>query len=375
MILTIIIAFISLIGLIVLHELGHFLLAKKFGIKVEEFGIGYPPKLLAKKIGETIYSLNLLPFGGFVKIYGQEERINDPRSFSSKPFYQKALVILGGVVVFWIVAAILLTIVMGMGVPSAIGDEESGILKNPRVQVISIVSDSPADQSELIIGDAITSVRCQASESRINKVKELQKAIEVCKGQETILTVERGKKIFEIGLTPRIDPPKEEGSEEGPIGVSLVRTAIKSYSWYQAPIEGVKATGNLTVAIIKGWGMVIKSLVLGRGIPAGVEIGGPVKIFELFIDMGSLGINYFLQFIAFISISLAILNILPIPALDGGWLMFLTIEKLRGRPLNDKIVQKISIVCFFLLIGLMILVTVKDLAPRIQNLIQYFKGA
>jgi regulator of sigma E protease len=356
MILTIIIAFISLIGLIVLHELGHFLLAKKFGIKVEEFGIGYPPKLLAKKIGETIYSLNLLPFGAFVKIYGQEETIDDPRSFSSKPFYQKALVILGGVVVFWIVAAILLSIVMAIGVPSIIADEEAGILRDPKVQVAEIIPDSPASEAGLKIGDSIINIKCQFGDVQVNKVKEVQDAIHSCKGQETILTIQRGKDISEASLFPRVSPPENEG----PIGIALLRTALKSYPWYQAPIEGIRATGNLTVAIIKGWGMVIGSLVSGQGVPAGVEIGGPVRIFELFVNMSALGINYFLQFIALISISLAILNILPIPALDGGWLVFLIIERLRGKPLNDKIVQKVSLSFFFLLILLMIWITIKD---------------
>jgi regulator of sigma E protease len=356
MALTIIVAFISLIGLIVLHELGHFLLAKRFGIKVEEFGIGYPPKLLSKKIGETIYSLNLLPFGAFVKIYGQEEIIDNPRSFSSKPFYQKALVILGGVVVFWIVAAILLSIVMAIGVPSIISDNEAGILRDPKVQVAEIIPDSPASQAGLKIGDSIVNIKCQFVDAEINKVKEVQSAIQSCKGQETVMAIQRGENVSEVSLVPRISPPENEG----PIGIALLRTALKSYPWYQAPIEGVRATGNLTVAIVRGWGMVIKSLVSGQGVPAGVEIGGPVRIFELFVDMSALGINYFLQFIALISISLAILNILPIPALDGGWLVFLIVEKLRGKPLNDKIVQKISLSFFFLLIILMIWITVKD---------------
>ena len=356
MILTIIIAFVSLMGLIVLHELGHFLLAKKFGIKVEEFGIGYPPRLLGKKIGETIYSLNLLPFGAFVKIYGQEEKIDDPRSFGSKPFYQKALVILGGVVVFWIVAAILLSIVMWIGVPSVIGDNEIGVLRDPKVQVAAILSDSPAKEAGLKVGDSIINIRCQNIDTEINKVKEVQDAIQSCKGEETIIAIQKGEDISEVSLIPRISPPENEG----PIGIALLRTALKSYPWYQAPIKGIEATGNLTIAIVKGWGMVIKSLVLGQGVPDGVEIGGPVRIFELFVDMSALGISYFLQFIALISISLAILNILPIPALDGGWLVFLIIEKLRGKPLNDKIVQKISLSFFFLLIILMIWITVKD---------------
>ncbi len=357
MILIIVTAFFSLIGLIILHELGHFVLAKKFGVKVEEFGLGYPPRLFGKKIGETIYSLNLLPFGAFVKIYGQEKRAKGPRSFGAKPFWQKALIILGGVVSFWIVAAILLSIVMGLGVPSMIDDEEGGILKDPKVQIISIVSNSPAEQAELKLGDAIKNVKCQILDAEINKVKEVQESIDICKGQETVLTIQRGRDIFDVSLIPRISHPKEEG----PMGVALVRTALKSYPWYQAPNEGTKATAALTIAVIRGWGMVFSSLFQGKGIPPGVEIGGPVRIFELFVDVGTLGVNYFLQFIALISISLALINILPIPALDGGWLLFLVIEKLRGKPLNDKIVQKISITFFFLLIALMIWITIKDI--------------
>jgi len=356
MILTIIIAFISLIGLIILHELGHFALAKKFGVKVEEFGIGYPPRLFGKKIGETIYSLNLLPFGAFVKIYGHEERIEDPRSFSEKPFYQKSLIILGGVVVFWIVAAILLSIVMGIGVPSAISDEEGGILKDPKVQIAAIASESPAEAAELKIGDTIQKFSISNFQFSINKVKELQDLTETYKGQEIILTIQRGDELFDVSLIPRVSFP--EG--EGPMGIALIRTALKSYPWYIAPVEGVKATGVLTVAVVRGWGMVFSSLFQGKGVPPGVEIGGPVRIFELFVDVGALGTSYFLQFIALISISLALINILPIPALDGGWFVFLVIEKLKGRPLNDKIVQKVSATFFFLLIALMIWITIKD---------------
>ncbi len=357
MVLTIIIAFISLIGLIVLHELGHFLLAKKFGVKVEEFGIGYPPRLFGKKIGETIYSLNLLPFGAFVKIYGQEERIEDSRSFSAKPFYQKSLIILGGVAIFWIVSAILLSIVMGIGVPSAISDEEAGILKDPRVQIAAVASESPAEAAQLKIGDTISGLKFENEELEINKVGEIQEFTQAHKGEEVILIIQRGDEILNVSLIPRVSFP--EG--EGPMGIVLVRTALKSYPWYIAPVEGVKATGTLTVAVVRGWGMVFSSLFQGKGVPPGVEIGGPVRIFELFVDVGALGASYFLQFIALISISLALINILPIPALDGGWFLFLVIERLKGKPLNDKIVQKVSATFFFLLIALMIWITIKDI--------------
>jgi len=354
MIFTIIIAFISLIALIIIHELGHFLLAKKFGVKVEEFGIGYPPRLFGKKIGETIYSINLLPFGAFVKIYGQEKRIEDPRSFTTKPFWQKVLIIVAGVISFWIVAAILLSIVMGIGAPTVVQDEENLGLVDPKIQITAIASNSPAGEAGLKPGDTIMGI----SGTDINKVKEVQGFTQAHKGEEIILTIRRGKEVFDVSLVPRVSPPENEGA----MGVALARTALKSYPWYQAPIKGIVATGNLTLMIIKVWGTTIMNLFQGKGVPARVEVKGIVGIFGLFIQVGAMGASYFLQFIAMISVSLALINILPIPALDGGWLLFLVIEKLKRKPLNQKIVQNISLVFFFLLIALMIWVTIKDIA-------------
>ena len=339
MILTIIIAFFSLIALIILHELGHFVLAKSFGVKVEEFGLGYPPRIFGKKIRGTIYSLNFLPFGGFVKIYGQEKTIKNPRSFSEKPFWQKAIIILAGVISFWFVAAILLSIVMAIGAPTIVEDEEDGSLVEPKVQIISISSGSSAEEAGLKMGDII---------KNFDKVKEVQEFTKAHKGQEIVLTIQRGKEIFDVSLI-------------APMGVALARTTLKSYPWYQAPLNGILATGQLTWLIIKSWGMVFSSLFQGQGMPAGVEIGGPVRIFELFVDVGNLGVSYFLQFIAFISISLALINVLPIPALDGGWLLFMIISRLRKKPLNQEVVRKVSTAFFFLLVGLMIWITVKDI--------------
>jgi regulator of sigma E protease len=123
MILTIFITFFSLIGLITLHELGHFLFAKKFGVKVEEFGIGYPPRLFGKKIGETVYSLNLLPFGAFIRLPGETEESDDAQSFSKQPIKKRVLIVLGGVLAFWVIAAIIFSIVFSLGAPVAVEDE------------------------------------------------------------------------------------------------------------------------------------------------------------------------------------------------------------------------------------------------------------
>ncbi|MCH8741455.1 RIP metalloprotease RseP [Patescibacteria group bacterium] len=351
---TIIIAFSSLISLIVLHEFGHFITAKRFGVKVEEFGIFFPPRLFAKKIGETTYSFNLLPFGGFVKIYGEEKDIKDPRSFSSRPIWQRALIVIAGVVVFWIISVILLSFTLWLGTSQAISDEEEGVLIDPKVQIIAVAKDSPAEEAGFRAGDIIGTIKIGNEKFEITKVKELQEFTEQYKGQEVILTIERGKEIFETKLVPRVSPPDGEGA----IGIALVRTSAISYPWYFAIWKGIEATFNLTYLTIKGWISILTNLI--RGVPIGVSIMGPVGVVGLVAQVSQLGIVYFLQFIAVISINLALLNILPIPGLDGGKLLFLGIEKIRGKPISEKIEQPITIFFFILLIALVIFITLRD---------------
>jgi len=355
MVLILIIAFFSLIGLMVIHEFGHFILAKKFGVRVEEFGVGYPPRLFGRKFGDTLYSINLIPFGAFVKIYGQEERIEDSQSFTSKPFWQKALIILGGVISFWVVSAVLLSFVMAIGVPTSIGDEEGGDLVNPKVQIGAVSPNSPAEKAGIKIGDTIKNVKVQSSNIKIiNKVKEFQEFVSQNKGQEIIITIQRGKSTIEVPVVPRTSVPENDG----PIGVVLVRTALISYPWYLAPVEGVKATVHLTIVAVEGWGQAISGLLRGKS--SGVQLMGPVGIFSLFTQVSQLGVNYFLQFVAVISVFVALFNILPIPVTDGGKLLFLIIEKIRGRALNQKFEHRLDFVFFALLMVLMVWVTIKD---------------
>jgi len=354
MVLAIIIAFISLIGLIVLHEFGHFIIAKRFGVEVEEFGIGYPPRIFGKKIGETIYSLNLLPFGAFVKIQGEIGGIESARSFSGKPIWQRALIVLAGVISFWIISAILFSIVMGLGAPTAISDEENENLINPKVQISAIASGSPAEIAGLKVGDAIKQLTIGNLQLTINKVKEAQEFTSLHKGEEITLTIERGKEIFTTSLVARASPP----AGEGPMGVALTRTAIVNYPWWEAPLQGIKATANLTQAIIQGYWQAITNII--KGLPSGVQMMGPVGVFSLFTQVNQLGINYFLQFVGMIAIYFAIFNILPIPAVDGGKLLFLGIEAIRKKPVSPKVEQNITTFFFSLLILLMIFVTIKD---------------
>jgi regulator of sigma E protease len=354
MFLILIIAFISLIALIIIHELGHFLAAKKLGVKVEEFGLGFPPRLWGKKVGETLYSINLIPFGGFVRIYGHEDPVyDDPRSFSSRPFWQKSIIILGGIFTFWIISAILLTIVMIIGSPSSIEDSRTEGIINPKVQIVSILPESPAKEADLKLGDVILKV----GDTSVDKVEEVASFSQASKGEEVSLTIKRGQEIFDVSLLVRDSYPENEG----PIGISLVRTALIKYPWYLAPWKGIEATYILAVSIIQSWIMVLSNLFSTGGLPPGVEVTGIVGIFQLFTEVGALGVSYFLQFIAVIAVHLALINSLPLPALDGGWFFFMIIEKIKGGPLNQKFVQRSSAVFFFLLVGLMIWVTVRDI--------------
>ncbi|PIS17329.1 MAG: hypothetical protein COT59_01120 [Candidatus Nealsonbacteria bacterium CG09_land_8_20_14_0_10_42_14] len=354
MVLTIFIAFISLIGLIVLHEFGHFILAKKFGIKVDEFGIGYPPRLLGKKIGETIYSLNLLPFGAFVSIRGERGGIEDYHSFSGKPMWQRVSIILGGVVSFWLISALLLSIVAGVwGLPVAVADEDNHNLIDPKVQITALLPDSPAKAADLRLGDTFVG---------FSKVQDVKNYIAGHPGEAIVFELKRGKDVFEREIIPE---RSLEG--EGFIGVGLTRIALKPYSWYKAPLMGVAACGQLTYNIVSGWWLGLKSVLGLAQLPEGVEMEmmGPLGILDLLREYFALGINYFLFLISLISIALALANILPIPALDGGKLVFLAIEAIRGKSVNQKLEQNITATFFILLIILMIFVTIKFDIPRV----------
>lgn len=355
MILTILIALFSLVVLVVIHEFGHFILAKKFGTRVEEFGIGYPPRLFGKKFGETFYSINLLPFGAFVKIRGEEGGVEDYRSFVGLPMWQRMAIVLGGVVSFWVVAAILLSIVAGVwGLPVAVNDDDNHNLVDPKIQITLIMPESPAQAADLRAGDVIVG---------FDKVGVFQTFIKEQPGQEIDLTVKRGQDIFGKKVVLRTSYP----ADEGPLGIGLTRVALRPYPWHQAPVQGVLACGYMTANIFNGWILGVKSMLGLTELPKGMkmELRGPIGILDLLGEYFNLGINYFLFLVSLISIALALANILPIPALDGGKIVFLAIEWIRGRPINYKIEQKISATFFILIILLLIFVTIKFDIPRI----------
>ncbi len=354
MILTILIAFISLIILISIHELGHFLTAKKFGVKVEEFGFGYPPRLFGKKIGETLYSINLFPFGAFV-------RISEDSCFSAKPLWQRILIIFNGAFSFWIVAIILFSIVFAIGAPTMIEDSEMNV-PDTKVLITSVSANSPASMIDLKAGDVIISLQSETAELEGNKVKEIQDFIIENKGREITLIMKRGDRIFNAAATPRISPPAGEGS----LGVGLARVGLKTQPVYLSLFEGVKAAFNMTRVVIAAYANAVISLF--QRAPTGIQLSGPIGIVGLLSQGIGMGASYFLQMIGLLSINVAIINLLPIPAFDGGKLMFLFIEGVRKKPISQKIEEKITAAFFVLLIILMVFVTIKD----VRNFKQIF---
>lgn len=356
---TILIVLVSLIVLVALHELGHFLFAKKFDVEVEEFGIGYPPRLWGKKFGKTIYSINLLPLGAFVKILGFEDREGkNKNSFSAKPLWQRAVILLAGVVAFWLVAFFIFTFVVGFtSVPMAVSDDFKEEGATPYVQIYSVDSDSPADMAGIKTGDEI--IRIMNHESgimNVSKVKEVQEFSERHKGKQISLILLRGGGEVEVSLVPRQEPPMGEGA----MGIGLVRVADLGTVWYLSPVKGAKITISQTKAIPMVMFSALVRKLRGEKV-TDVQIVSPIGVVQIMGQALQKGVGQFFMFMGMIAVWLALFNLLPIPALDGGRLLFLVIEAVRGKPVKHKIEQKITGVFFFSIIALMILLVIRDI--------------
>lgn len=358
MILTIIIVLFSLVLLTALHELGHFLLARKFGVKVEEFGIGYPPRLFGKKIGQTIYSLNLLPFGAFIRILGDEETNNSQESFTQKSLWQRALILVGGVVSFWLIAAIIFTIIIGVGgIPTAVDDDYAVVGQTPYIQILQVAPKSPAELAGIKPGDQIISLKFASENLQSGKVGETQGFIASHKGESISLLLKRGDdKEIEVAVTPRVNPPVGEGA----LGIAMARVVLTKTAWYRAPYKGVGITIQQTKNIPLTLAKAIKGKMQGEK-RNDLQFVGPIGLGQIMGQALGQGWGNYLMLIAMISIWMALFNLLPIPALDGGRLLFLGIELVRRKPVNPIIEKRITAVFFFIMIGFMALVSVKDI--------------
>ena len=353
--LTLIVFIIILSVLVLVHELGHFYTARKLGVKVEEFGIGFPPKatgIKSKKTGIT-YSINWLPLGGFVKIKGEDgEHRQDKDSFSYQKIWKRIVIVSAGVFMNFVLACVLLSIGFMIGAPQIVEtDIDNGQLKNPQIQVYEVLEDSPAMEIGLKAGDSIL----QVNDTKIDSTDILRDSLKDKQDEELNLKIKRLDEEKEFAITPIY----YEDLESAGIGVSVVKTAVVSYPWYKSIWLGAKSGVLMTGQIVKGLAIIVKNLVTtGK---AGLDVAGPVGIAVLTGQFTRMGVTYVIQFAALLSINLMIINFLPIPALDGGRVLFLIIEKLRGKPIKQRVENLIHTIGFALLILLIIIITGRDI--------------
>jgi len=354
-----ILLFIAILAVLILvHEFGHFFVAKKSGAKVEEFGFGFPPRIWGIKRGETLYSINLLPIGGFVKIYGEDgEAKKDPRSFASQNIHTRFLIIVAGVAMNMLLAILLFSVGHFVGLPQVLNGETLWAdAENIRVRVTEVAKDSPAAHAAIQVGDTIAELHFNDEKLvGVQTISDVQNFITAHQSETITLVVQRAGESIAKELIPRENPPEGEGA----VGIAMVRTGEISYPFYLAPLKGIESTFFVTIGTLRAFGGIVADLVTTGSLRG--ELSGPVGIAVLTGQVQKMGFIFLLQFMALISINLAIINALPFPALDGGRLFFLGIEKIRGKPVNQKYEKLAHAIGFALLISLMILITFRDI--------------
>jgi regulator of sigma E protease len=365
---SIIIFIIVLVVLILVHEFGHFISAKKSGIRVDEFGIGFPPRIFGKKIGETTYSLNWIPFGGFVKIFGEdpdEASISGPdskRSFVNKKRRIQALVIAMGVIFNMLLAVILFSTGFFIGMPVSNDDplvvDKGYEIVNADLTVISVLENTPADIAGLKAGDKILSVATRNETVDEIGAVTVSDFIAGHNGEEIAFIYERRGKVALAEIVPESGIVEDE-PERAVIGTLLGTVGTLKLPIHKAIIEGAVLTYEMTILIAVGLGSFIASaFTLSADLS---QVAGPVGIVGLVGDAAALGLVALLNFTAIISIHLAIINLLPFPALDGGRLVVIAIEAIKKSAIKPKIVNTVNTVGFVLLILLMLVVTYSDI--------------
>lgn len=348
--------------LVIIHELGHFLVAKKNNVYVEEFGFGIPPRLFGKKIGETLYSINALPFGGFVKVLGEEEAELDKkklspslykRTFVSKKPLVKALIVVAGVVANFLLGWVVISYLFTRGVP----------VPTNKVIIEKVSLHSPAYSAGVQVNDSIKQIIITSNQTITFPIQKTEDLIALSKkyaGSMISLVVIRDGVEKHISLIPRKNPPESQGA----LGV-VIRTdfSIKKYPWYSAPFfglyESVKITKLMVVEIVK----ILFKLVTFQKVS--LDVAGPVGIAQITGQAVDVGFDAVLQLLGILSFNLAIINIFPFPALDGGRLVFICYEWITKRTVNPSVERKVNFAGFALLISLIILITIKDISRLI----------
>lgn len=364
----VILIFVLTLGLLVfVHELGHFLAARAFGISVDEFGFGFPPRIFGVRRGKTLYSLNWIPLGGFVKIKGvagddaAKVGFNDPDSFAVQKPWKKFSILFAGIAMNVLLGIVLLTIGFRIGLPLSIGEDiPHANVRDVGIHILSVQPSSPAESLGLVTGDTILFVDNTAFQT----TEDLRAYLAGHPDQDIRVQWKRGEETKEGAV--RLS--NQEG--KGMLGVSLGKTGIVSFSLPWAFLMGIQSTFSMVGQIFIALGDVVRGLVIERTVRE--DLSGPIGIAIMTGEAARLGFIYLLQFAAILSVNLAVFNVLPIPALDGGRLLFIVIERIRRKPVSERIEAIVHNAGFLFLIALVLLVTFRDVVRWKDTFISFF---
>jgi regulator of sigma E protease len=333
---------IALSVLVLVHEWGHLMAAKMTGVKVEEFGLGLPPRIIGKKIKGTIYSLNWLPIGGFCKLYGEDGDGKGGEAFNHKKPWQKLIIVLGGVVMNLVLAIVIFSVVYTiLGIPQ----------ETDKVKIVEVSQNSPAEKAGLKVGDWIVKI----GDKGITQADQLTTEVAKYKGKKVALVVGKDKKIVEVEV--RDNPPVGEGS----MGVAISNTEMEKVPWYRVDkgvVAGFKEAFYWGKIIAEGVFQMIGGLFMGH-VPK--DVSGPIGMYEATSSINkNQGLLAVIHFFGIVSVNLAIVNVLPFPALDGGRIIFVLYEMVTRRKVNQKVEAVVNNLGMLLLLGLIVLITVGD---------------
>ncbi|MEN9582108.1 MAG: hypothetical protein RL641_62 [Candidatus Parcubacteria bacterium] len=356
---------------VVVHEYGHYIAAKKFGVKVEEFGFGFPPR--AKKLftrGETLFTLNWIPFGGFVKLFGEhpddalKSDVDMRRNLNSKKRWQQAIILVAGVVMNFLLTGVLFSIGFMSGMSMSI-DADNTVAKNRSVTIVSVTKDSPADIAGVPVGAMLVSL--DGNTEAVASVEAMQMYVREHGTQTISITYKESSKDLATKTTP-VTPEYglSSGGKPG-IGVGLDYIGEVKLPFFQAIGEGFSSAGRMVKKIVSFFFAFIGGL-FGVKIAVPIssnDLAGPIGIAGLAVQAFKMGWVNLLVFVGIISANLAVMNLIPFPALDGGRLLFLGIEGITRKKMNPNVIGWVNTIGFLLLILLMLFVTYKDIVKLI----------
>ncbi len=368
-----ILGLVLFVCLVIVHEWGHYKAARRAGVEVEEFGLGFPPKVWSKRLkSKMLLSINLLPLGGFVKLKGEHDSDTTPGSYGAASLKDKVKIMTAGVAMNLATALGILTLLAVIGMPKLVDNQFSVPSDTKTVQqnilIAYVEPGSPAERAGLKVRDQLIAIHAPACSTpycdAVQSPQDLTHLTHAFEGLKIGVKYSRDGKehtINDIGLRSRneVEDSKKTDQPKGYLGIVPTEYSVRRSTW-SAPIVAVGTAAQFTKLTLQGIGTAIGNVFQGNGAKAADQVSGPVGIFVVIKDGATLGFRFILMIIAIISLTLAIMNILPIPALDGGRLFVTLLYRVRHKKLTKEVEERIHGAGFIALMGLFLLITVID---------------